>query len=32
MLRENPVVTTAVVVGVGGDRFFTVYIPELGCE
>ena len=32
MLRNNPVVTMAVATAVGGDRFFTAYLPELGCE
>jgi hypothetical protein len=32
MLRDNPVVTMAVATGVGGDKFFTAYLPELGCE
>lgn len=32
MLRDNPVVTMAVATAVGGDRFFTAYLPELGCE
>lgn len=32
MLRANPVVTMAVATAVGGDRFFTAYLPELGCE
>lgn len=32
MLRDSPVVTMAVATGVGGDKFFTAYLPELGCE
>lgn len=32
MLRDNPVVTMAVATAVGGDKFFTAYLPELGCE
>lgn len=32
MLREHPVVTMAVSLGVAGDRFFAAYLPEFGCE
>jgi hypothetical protein len=32
MVRAAPVVTTAVAVSLGGDRFFTAYLPEYGCE
>jgi hypothetical protein len=32
MLQENPVVTMAVVTSVGGDKYFSAYMPELGME
>jgi hypothetical protein len=32
MLKQQPVVTWAVVAGVGGDKFFTAYLPEFGLE
>ncbi|KAF6257028.1 exoribonuclease [Scenedesmus sp. NREL 46B-D3] len=32
MLKQQPVVTWAVVAGVRGDRFFTAYVPEFGFE
>uniref|UniRef100_A0A383WKX8 Uncharacterized protein n=1 Tax=Tetradesmus obliquus TaxID=3088 RepID=A0A383WKX8_TETOB len=32
MLKQQPVVTWAVVAGVGGDKFFTAYLPEFGQE
>jgi exoribonuclease R len=32
MLKQLPVVTWAVVAGVGGDRFFSAYLPEFGFE
>lgn len=32
MLRAAPVVTWALVSGVGGDRYFNAYLPALGCE
>lgn len=32
MLRKAPLVTWAVVDGLGGDRFASVYLPALGCE
>lgn len=32
MLKQQPVVTWAVVAGVGGDRFCTAYLPEFGQE
>jgi hypothetical protein len=32
MLKKQPVVTWGVVNLVGGDRFFSVYLPEFGCE
>jgi exoribonuclease R len=32
MLKQQPVVTWAVVDGVGGDKFFTAYLPEFGLE
>jgi exoribonuclease R len=32
MLKQQPVVTWAVVAGAGGDKFFTAYLPEFGFE
>eukprot|EP00775_Hariotina_reticulata_P008717 gene8717-8898_t len=32
MLKKQPVVTWGLVNLVGGDRFFSVYLPEFGCE
>lgn len=32
MLKQSPVVSWGVVTAVGGDKFFTVYLPEFGCE
>eukprot|EP00879_Flechtneria_rotunda_P015976 GHRR01016709.1.p1 GENE.GHRR01016709.1~~GHRR01016709.1.p1 ORF type:complete len:971 (+),score=396.72 GHRR01016709.1:730-3642(+) len=32
MLKQAPKVSWAVVTSVGGDKFFTVYLPEFGCE
>jgi exoribonuclease R len=32
MLKQQPAVTWAVVAGVGGDKFFTAYLPEFGLE
>ena len=32
MLKAAPVVTEAVVTGVGGDRFFAAYLTEFGTE
>jgi exoribonuclease R len=32
MLKQQPVVTWAVVAGVRGDKFFTAYLPEFGFE
>lgn len=31
-LKQQPVVSWAVVTAVGGDKFFTAYLPEFGCE
>lgn len=32
LLKDHPIVTMGVALGLGGDRFFTVFLPELGCE
>jgi DIS3-like exonuclease 2 len=32
LLRRSPMVTQAVVTGVGGNLYFSVYVPELGVE
>lgn len=32
LLQKYPMVLEAMVIGVGGDKFFTVYLPEFGCE
>lgn len=32
LLRARPVLASAVVMGLNGDRFLNVYVAELGCE
>lgn len=32
MLSQNPVVTHAIIVALGGDKYFTVYVPQFGLE
>ena len=32
LLRARPVLASAVVMGLNGDRFLSVYVAELGCE
>mmetsp|Transcript_30979 Transcript_30979/g.79024 ORF Transcript_30979/g.79024 Transcript_30979/m.79024 type:complete len:1166 (-) Transcript_30979:319-3816(-) len=32
LLRRHPAVTAAVVTGLGGDKFFTAYLPAYGQE
>ena len=32
LLRDSPAVVWGVVCGLGGDQFFTVYLPEFGFE
>ena len=32
LLRRHPLLADTVVMSVGGDKFFSVYIPELGVE
>jgi hypothetical protein len=32
MLHRSPIVCDAVVMQLGGSRFFDAYIPALGCD
>jgi len=32
LLRQNPIVTEAVCLQIGGNRFIDVYISELGMD
>jgi hypothetical protein len=32
MLKQAPLVTEALAVALGGDKFFTAYVPLLGME
>jgi len=32
LLARKPVVTQGIVTGLNGDRFFDLYVPELGLE
>ncbi len=32
LLARKPIVTQGIVTGLNGDRFFDLYVPELGLE
>lgn len=32
MLRDRPVISEALVLSLGGDKFFSAYLPEFGFD